>query len=497
MSAPAGDIRWRRRPGGRYRYVRWRWRLLCTLIDAVGYAFWGFVRLFRRGRLVLARWFPLVFYFLEGWFVRRSNTAVARSEQPPPPVRRILVIQLDHLGDAVLSQVIFPLLQREYPQAEIHVLVSPWNQEVFQMIPEVQRIHVWAGNRFQREGRRCWRRRLGWMWELCAWAWRLRRWKYDLAIDVRGELPHAALMWLAGVRRRVGWAAGGGGFLLTDWPRYRPCRHEVDSRLALLACLGINPLERRRTIRPRLEPTEEARQTIAHRLAQMESTPFSDFSGDSKTPLSRPKQRSASPPGGCRPLVVCHLGAGTEAKQWPIDYWAELVDQLLARPATVILVGGRSDRPKAREVIESIEGTAGRVWNAAGELTISQLAALLEQADALIGPDSGPAHLAAAVGKPVVALFSGTNRAVQWRPRGPAVEVLWRPVACRPCHRTQCPLPAHPCMRGIRPEEVLRALDRLLPKSDAHAPAANGATNTYPQRRETYGRNDAELELVS
>lgn len=493
MSAQAGDIRWRRRPGRRYRYVRWRWRLLCAAIDAVGCAVWALWGLLRRGGAFLLGGFRLVLQFLNGWFASRPNAAAEWTAPTDPPVRRILVLQLDHLGDAVLSQVIFPLLHRRYPEAEIHVLASPWNQEIFHMVPEVKRIHVWAGNRFQREGRRSWRRRLGWVWEIFAWAWRLRAWKYDLAIDVRGELPHAVLMWLAGVRRRVGWTAGGGGFLLTDWPPFRPCRHEVDSRLALVECLGVRREEPRRRLWPRITPPVEARQTIAQRLAQMKGTPFSDAE---KRLFFRPGQRSASPPGVCRPLVVCHLGAGTDAKQWPIHHWAALVDRLLARPATVILVGSQSDRPKAQQVIQAIQTAPARLWDMTGALTISQLAALLEQADVLIGPDSGPAHLAAAVGTPVVVLFSGTNRAAQWRPRGPAVEVLRHPVVCRPCHRNRCPLPDHPCMGGIQPGEVLQALDRLWPKGDPYASAAKEPTKDYSSRAEPCGWKGVELELV-
>jgi ADP-heptose:LPS heptosyltransferase len=86
----------------------------------------------------------------------------------------------------------------------------------------------------------------------------------------------------------------------------------------------------------------------------------------------------------------------------------------------------------------------------------------LQQADLAIGADSGPAHLAAAAGTPVVVLFSGTNRVEQWRPQGAMVQALRHPVACAPCHRRQCPVASQPCMRGIRPADVLLAIEELL-----------------------------------
>jgi ADP-heptose:LPS heptosyltransferase len=96
-----------------------------------------------------------------------------------------------------------------------------------------------------------------------------------------------------------------------------------------------------------------------------------------------------------------------------------------------------------------------------------ELAVLIQQAHAFVGADSGPAHLAAAVGTPVAVLFSGTNNADQWQPRGGPVSVLCHPVACSPCHRTRCPLADHPCMNGLLPRTVLAVIERILEESAA------------------------------
>jgi hypothetical protein len=100
-----------------------------------------------------------------------------------------------------------------------------------------------------------------------------------------------------------------------------------------------------------------------------------------------------------------------------------------------------------------------------GRLSIVELAALLEQADVLVGADSGPAHLAAAVGTPAVVLFSGTNSAGQWQPCGEQVTVIRHEVDCSPCHRGRCPRAGHPCMRLIRPQEVAAEVQRVLART--------------------------------
>jgi lipopolysaccharide heptosyltransferase II len=335
-------------------------------------------------------------------------------------------VQLDHLGDAIITTAMLPLLRRRWPTASIDVLASPWNQAVFQACPEVDRVHLSRVNRFNRGGR--W----GWMLATIGQGLTLRKYGYDLAIDVRGEFPLALILWLSGARRRLGWACGGGGFLLTDSPTFVPDRPEVASRLAILERLGIRPDPDDPPCPVfRVEPAAQAE--AARRWAEL---------GDS------PSQR---------PRVVFHIGAGTPAKQWPVEHWRELLGRAIIEfDAQVMLVGSEADRIIARRIL----GPAAwpNLVDGTGRLSLMELAGVLQQADVLIGADSGPAHLAAAVGTPVVALFSGTNSSRQWQPWGTQVTVVRHPVPCSPCHREQCPMAEHPCMRGVKPEEVVEAM---------------------------------------
>lgn len=396
----------------KYRYVRRRWRIAFSVIDALGGWIFG-----------AARWL----------LARLQSIGLATSEaDPPADPRSILVIQLDHLGDALLSTPVFPALRRRFPKAVIEVLASPANADVFRAMHEVDGVHVSAANRFARSRTVP----FAWIFATVWWGLKLRQRRIDWCLDLRGEFPHAVLMWLAGARRRAGWAAGGGGFLLTDSAKYIVGRPEIASRWALLAAIGAMPDENIPPLRSVFRPNDAACKCVDSHLAAL----------------------------NCRteagPLVVVHVGAGTQAKQWPETHWRETIGRLVVeRSARVVLVGSLGDRSKAARILDGREWPQVADWT--GRLTLQELGALLARCDAFVGADSGPAHLAAALGAPSVVLFSGTNDPVQWRPYGDRVEVVFEPVDCRPCHCHVCPKPSHPCMSRLWPSAVLAALDRV------------------------------------
>jgi ADP-heptose:LPS heptosyltransferase len=247
-------------------------------------------------------------------------------------------------------------------------------------------------------------------------------------------------MWLAGARHRVGWVCGGGGFLLTQAVPYIPQRPEMLSRIMLAQAAGaqVEPalIGRRGWFRIGYEARRRAREVLA-------------------------ELRVVS-----RPLVVFHVGAGTAAKEWPVESWRELVGRAIVElGATVVLIGGQRDRYRAAQILEYRNWPG--VADATGRLALVETAALLENCDAFVGCDSGPAHLAAAVDAPAIVLFSGTNHLDQWRPWGRRVSVLRHAVACSPCHSETCPLAAHPCMKGLNAQQVAQRLALLVRRREA------------------------------
>jgi heptosyltransferase-2 len=410
--------------------------------------------------------------------VWRGFRPVRRVDSP----RQILLVQLDHLGDAVLTSPLFARLRAAYPAATIDVLASPSNYEVFEADPHVHRVRLAERTWFER-------RRGRWALVTAVWALgrSLRGAGYDLGIDVRGDILTVLVLALAGIPRRVGWAMGGGGFLLTDVAQWVPGRHEVDSRLALLERLGI---ARAGPVRVAVHVTDGDRIPVGQWLrdAWPERHPrpsppalkgrqpasggvrLKALAGMPTAPAwDEPDWLHAGRFGAPAPLLAVHLGAGTAAKRWPPAAWKVLIESFLNDGWRVIVVGG----PEDADAATALEPHPNlRDWT--GRLTVAQTTAILERADLFIGADSGPSHLAACAGIPSVVLFSGTNIPAQWRPWSRRSLVLRHHVPCGPCHQKVCPLVDHPCMSGLRPEHVYRAARRwwarLHHAESPHAP---------------------------
>ncbi len=159
------------------------------------------------------------------------------------------------------------------------------------------------------------------------------------------------------------------------------------------------------------------------------------------------------------PYVVVHPGASVPARAWPPERHRELVDLLVAAGRRVVVTGGPGEQALTRQVAGP---PRARVHDLGGRLELAALAEVLAGADCLVAGNTGPAHLAAAVGCPVVSLFAPVVPAERWRPWGVAVELLGRQdEACAGSRARSCPIPGHPCLATISAREALAAVDRL------------------------------------
>jgi ADP-heptose:LPS heptosyltransferase len=169
---------------------------------------------------------------------------------------------------------------------------------------------------------------------------------------------------------------------------------------------------------------------------------------------------------GPGPYLVLHPGASAPARRWPAGRWREAVALLAARGQRVILTGGLDERDLTAAASSGISG--GRVTNLGGRTTLAELAAVLAGADAVLVANTGVAHLAAAVGTPVVSLFAPVVPAARWAPYGVPVTLLGDQHApCRGSRAVRCPVPGHPCLTGISAEAACRALDELRTREAA------------------------------
>jgi heptosyltransferase-2 len=296
---------------------------------------------------------------------------------------------------------------------------------------------------------------------------RLRRGRFDLAILLTNSFRSALVTRLAGVRRRVGYARDGRGWLLTD----RLDAPRKDGRFVPIPALDYyNALARHVGCEDpgdKLElatlPADEA--AIERRLA----------CGYRRDACATPQPRAAVPQSQPRaavphgePLVVLNPGANYgSAKCWPPEYYAQLADALVERFGARVVA---SLGPKEREIADRLAAAARRPIDIFVDppLGLGPLKALIRRCDLLITNDTGPRHFAAAFGVPVVTIFGSSDPA--WTETRFAKErMVMLKLDCQPCMERTCPLKHHDCMRRLLPAMVLEKAEELLAKQPVDA----------------------------
>jgi ADP-heptose:LPS heptosyltransferase len=365
--------------------------------------------------------------------------------------RRILVVRLDGLGDVLMTTPAIRALAGTGRPArrEITLLTSPAGAALAPLLPEVDATIV-AEPPWLKPGEGSSRPADEDAADIRVLAERLREGRFDGAVictvQSQSALPSAMLCLMAGIPLRLAHARENPYRLLTDWVNdpepLAPVRHEVRRQLDLVATIGATVEDEHLSVRV---------PAAASRLI-----------------------RDLLPAMGIQPgdrWVVVHPGASAPSRRYPIDALARVVRALVQEHGVrVVLAGG----PEEMDAVAELQA-AGRPGCVpiAGVLDLAHLAALLAVAPVLIGNNSGPAHLAAAVGTPVVDLYALTN--LQHAPWGVPSRVLAHDVPCKGCLKSVCPLGHHACLRGVAPASVVAATLELLDQ------AASGTLHEVPQ----------------
>jgi heptosyltransferase-1 len=353
--------------------------------------------------------------------------------EPEPQSRRpqrILIIKPSSLGDVTHALPVLRLLRRKWPAAQISWLVAPYCAGLLEGHKDLDEVILFD------------RRRFGTAWkspsaglELIRFKRDLRRRKFDLVIDLQGLLRSGWLAFYTGAPVRIGFA-NAREFAPLFYTHRVPIedveQHAVDRYLKIAAALGC------------------------------ETSPVEfDF------PLTDADREYVDSIIPAEPFAVLLPGTNWPTKRWPAEHFEELVEPLRERFGLASVLAGGAD---AAELAPQIPGAL----NLAGRTSLPQLVALLQRASLVVANDSGPMHIAAALGRPLVTMFGPTNP-VRTGPYGRPECVVELELPCSPCYRRYC---AHQsCLRWLSIEPVLEAAQGQL------APHASSASTFAAQMK--------------
>ncbi|MBS1995852.1 MAG: glycosyltransferase family 9 protein [Cyanobacteria bacterium SZAS LIN-2] len=319
-----------------------------------------------------------------------------------PESRSILVVRYRFIGDTILTVPFLRNLRAAYPDARISVLVGPKSGEVLEGCPYVDELISYDTTRFHKYDSGKGKTR-----SFLSYVLQLRKQKFDTVYLLKRSFSSAALAFLIGARRRIGYGTEGRDFLLTDSVPWRKDIHEVDSLLSVLTAVGI-PID---------DGHLEAFPSAAE-IAEVEAI--------------EPRLQGAAA-GKSSGFVLIHAAAAHPDKLYPLDKWVPLVKRLREELRLEPVFSGDSQDIELYKNLAQMCGLENPI-SLAGRLSLRQSMALYSRMNLAVCVDSGPAHLASAAGVPTVALFGPTDP-VRWRPYGPMHAAVYKEeLACRPCH---------------------------------------------------------------
>jgi heptosyltransferase-2 len=336
----------------------------------------------------------------------------------------ILVVQTAFIGDAILTLPLIQTLKKNYPAAQIDVVVVPRAAELFANHPDIANIFAYDKRKTDRGVVGFFRFRK-----------KLLRYRYDLAIVPHRSLRSVLLTASLHPTKSICFDRSVGKWLFHLQVHYKSELHEIDRNLSLLHPLGI-----RDNIGdvPKLYPSIEDQKTIDVLWKQW------NF--------------------GRHRVVALAPGSIWATKRWLPERFAEVAKYFIQEKYCVVLIGGKEDQ-KLCENIRLQAGSDGIVV-AAGELSLLQSAELIRRCEVLLSNDSAPLHLATAVQTPVVAIFGATVPQFGFAPRGEHDVVLGiKGLVCRPCAihgGNRCPIGTFDCMNNMSVQTVVHAMEKVL-----------------------------------
>lgn len=347
--------------------------------------------------------------------------------------KKIAIIRLSSIGDVLHCTPVARMLKEKIPSCHITWIVGQVSFPMVEFNPFVDEVYVWSREKWEKLMRQG---KLIEAWQM------LKKFKqemagrgFDIALDIHGLFLSGLITRLTGAPRRIGLGGTkeGNGLFMTEQARAFPQDiHVIQRYLSILRPLGLTAGNYDMT----LCLSAEVREFAARFLAQNGVT-----EGEK--------------------IILINPATTWSAKNWPAEYFAETADSL-ASCAKIIICGGPGDAEIAKGVEAKVRVP---VINAVGKTSLLEMAALIEKANLLIVGDTGPLHMAVALGVPTVSIFGATDPA-KFGPLTRGHVVLRGTASCIPCHKMNCPRNNMVCMHSIRPEKVINSARRLLAGRD-------------------------------
>ena len=344
--------------------------------------------------------------------------------------REVLCVRLDSVGDVLMTTPAIRALREGAPGRRITLLTSGVGAAIARLVPQIDEVIVFDAPWMKSTGGRP-THDAALLGELAA-----RRFDAAAIFTVYSQnpLPAAYLAYLAGIPLRLAHCRENPYQLLTDWvPETEPAqqvRHEVRRQLDLAAAVGCRPHDERLS----MAVPADARERVARLFAEHGLT------------------------GAGAPCVLMHPGASAPSRRYAPEGFAQAATLLAQQGCRIVFTGSGPDEVAlVRDIRAAVPAPTVSL---AGRLDLAELAAAIGLADAMVVNNTGPAHMAAALGTPLVDLYALTNP--QHTPWQVPARVLNHDVPCRNCYKSVCPQGHHDCLRRVAPDAVARAALELL-----------------------------------
>lgn len=341
---------------------------------------------------------------------------------------RILVVGPSWVGDMVMAQTLFSALKQQHPDCLIDVLAPDWSRPILERMPEVnQPLSLPFGHGELRLGER---KQQG----------RALVGQYDQAIVLPNSLKSALVPFWGKIPVRTGWRGEMRYGLLNDVRKLDKQKLPLMvQRFVALALPADAPVPtREQVVPPRLQVDASKADAARRNLGLNQSLPV---------------------------LALCPGAEFGPAKRWPDAHYASLATTQLQQGWQVWIFGSAKDREAAALIIEQIpEKYRGRVRVLAGETSLAEAVDLMAQVDVVVSNDSGLMHIAAALDRPLVAIYGSTSPDFT-PPLSSQIEICRLGLECSPCFERECPLQHLNCLNQLMPERVAAAVQRLVDKA--------------------------------